>query len=221
MQSAMAVPASLDHLIVGASDLDGGIDFVEERTGVRAAIGGVHPGRGTRNAVLSLGARCYLEILAPDPEQPRITWFHILPQLSQPRLVGWMAHVDDLSSATNRLRDVGLAFDGPRESSRQRPDGSTLRWKLVRLADTAEGLLPMLIEWGPGSPHPASDAPGGCGLAEFELSSPAPEKVRRIFHILGTDVPVSTADRPQLRARIAGPDGILELISGSVVKSPS
>ncbi len=217
----MAVSACLDHLILGASDLEAGIDFVKERTGVRAALGGVHPGRGTRNAVLSLGVRCYLEILAPDPEQQRITWFHILPQLSQPRLVGWMAHVDELPSVIGRLREAGLAFEGPRESSRQRPDGSTLRWKLVRLGDSADGLLPMLIEWGPGSPHPASDAPGGCSLIEFALSGPEPDKVRRIFHILGADVPVSTADRPQLRARIVGPNGTLELISGSVVKSPS
>ena len=215
----MAAPASLDHLILGASDLSRGIDFVEEHTGVRAAVGGVHPGRGTRNAVLSLGVRCYLEILAPDPEQQRLTWFHILPQLSQPHLVGWMAHADDLLSVVQRLREAGLAFEGPRESSRQRPDGSTLRWKLLRLAEGAEGFLPMLIEWAPGSPHPATDAPGGCSLAQFEFSSPEPDKVQRIFRILGIDVAVSRADRPQLRARIAGPKGTLELISGAVFKS--
>src|SRR5438034_11265512 len=44
------VPRLLDHILLGSNDLDRGIAFVEEHTGVRAAFGGVHPGRGTDTA---------------------------------------------------------------------------------------------------------------------------------------------------------------------------
>ncbi len=39
------VPALLDHILLGCNDLDKGIEFVQEGTGVLPAIGGVHPGR--------------------------------------------------------------------------------------------------------------------------------------------------------------------------------
>lgn len=107
-------PALLDHILLGFRDLDEGISFVEENAGVRAAIGGVHPGRGTRNALLSLGERRYLEIIAPDPHQSGAPDTLGLYQLTQPRLVGWAAHPGDLDAFAKKLREAGVALKAPR-----------------------------------------------------------------------------------------------------------
>ena len=91
-QRTPSVP-DVDHLIWGVADLEAGIDHLERLTGVRAAVGGSHPNRGTRNGILALGTRQYIEILAPDPQQPhtatpRVT---LLKQLQTPRLMTWCA----------------------------------------------------------------------------------------------------------------------------------
>ena len=100
------VPALLDHIILGCSDLDRGIDLLEQNTGVRPAFGGVHPGRGTRNALLSLGERRYLEIMAPDPKQQDIVRFPQIRQMTNPRLIGWAVHPGDIAAAAKRSAKI-------------------------------------------------------------------------------------------------------------------
>jgi len=201
------VPTVLDHILLGSSDLDEGIAFVKKHAGVTAAFGGVHPGRGTRNALLSLGEKHYLEIIAPDPAQPGLPDRYDLRKLTAPRLVGWAAHPGDLNLFAARLRNANLTFDGPTPGSRKRPDGRLLQWKTLNLHDDQVGLLPFFIEWSSGTVHPSADAPPGCKILRFELSTPSSAALQRICTLLDLDVPITHGEEPQLHARIAGPGG--------------
>ena len=104
---------AVDHLLLGAADLEAGIAWFEARTGVKAAIGGVHPGAGTRNALASLGDRQYLEIIAPDPAQSAFNFQIDLRRLASPRLVTWAAAA--LTSMRRRRRHdkAGYKVFGP------------------------------------------------------------------------------------------------------------
>ncbi len=216
--AATEVPALLDHALLGCSDLDRGIDFVEQHTGVRAAFGGVHPGRGTRNALLSLGGRRYLEVIAPDPKQDRVEQFAQkqvaqLKQLASPRLIGWAAHPGDLEKFSAHLREAGISFDGPRPGSRQRPDGKLLEWKTLNLKDDQDGLLPFFIEWSADSLHPSADAPKSCSITHFGAVTPRASELTKIVNLLQLDLPVSFGDKPALQSTITGPKGELTLSS--------
>jgi Glyoxalase-like domain len=209
------VPTLLDHLLLGVQNLETGIAFVESHTGVRAVFGGVHPGRGTQNALLSLGDRRYLEIIAPDPAQPdaKNPIAVEIRSLQQPRLVGWAAHPGNLSSFAEKLRAAGIAFQGPTPGSRKRPDGRLLQWQTLNLDDDSDGLLPFFIEWAPESPHPSSDAPKGCSLAQFSAQTPDSSKLLATLKLMSLDLPVQTGEKSRLRASITGPKGTLELSS--------
>jgi hypothetical protein len=212
---AGSVPAMLDHLILGCNDLDRGIAFVEARTGVRAAFGGVHPGKGTQNALLSLGGLRYLEIMAPDPAQPDAT-NPIAPnikELKDPRLVWWAAHPGDLAVLARKLREANIAFDGPTPGSRKRSDGLVLQWQTLMLKDNGSRMLPFFIEWSADSVHPSADSPKGCSLVRFEASTPDRDALAKRVAFLGLDLPVINGAKAHLRATIAGPKGHLDISS--------
>ena len=211
-----SVPADLDHILLGVSDLDKGIEWFEKRSGVRAAVGGVHPGRGTRNALLALGPRRYLEIIAPDPQQAGTAaskeyWAARLTSLQEPRLIGWAAHTGDLAAIARSAAAASIATDEPRDGSRARPDGKVLRWKSFGLKDDRDGLLPFFIEWSRDTVHPSQDAPSGCKLLSFIAESPHAEQVSSDAHSLGLEFAVRRGQAPLFLARIRGKKGEFEM----------
>ena len=207
------VPALLDHILLGCNDLEPGVDYVEQHTGVRAAFGGVHPGRGTQNALLALGERRYLEIIAPDPQQNVSERQDSFKTLAEPRLIGWAAHPGNLEEFAAKLRANGVAFAGPQPGSRRRPDGRVLSWKTVNLKDDHGGLLPFFIEWSADSVHPSVDAPKGCALLRFVVATPEQEDLLHAAKLADLDLRVDLSDKPSMRATISGPKGELALSS--------
>jgi hypothetical protein len=207
------VPKSLDHVIFGCNDLDAGIDYVFQRTGVRAKAGGVHPGAGTRNALLSLGTLRYLEIIAPDPQQPASTDPRRVASLKNPTLVGWAIHRQDLNEFASVLQGAGVECVGPKPGSRARPDGTTLNWNSLTLKDDSDGVLPFFIEWGSNSLHPSVDAPSGCRLTDLWISTPNPLGLQALAAKLQLDVQIRQSNELRLAATIVGPKGALPLLS--------
>jgi hypothetical protein len=193
--------------------LDAGVEYVYQRTGVRAAAGGVHPGAGTKNALLSLGPLRYLEIIAPDPLQPASTDPRRVASLKNPALVGWALHRNDVQKFAAVLQAAGVECVGPKPGSRARPDGTTLRWASLTLKDDEDGVLPFFIEWDSNSLHPSVDAPAGCRLTDLWLSTSDPEALRALAAKLQLNVQIRQSNELRLAATIVGPKGSLQLLS--------
>jgi Glyoxalase-like domain len=211
--SAGRVPKTLDHIILGCTDLDGGIEFVFRHLGVRAIPGGVHPGAGTKNALLSLGTRRYLEIMAPDLDQPDAPDPRNVRTLKAPALVGWAEHRDHLDEFAAGLHAAGVEYVGPVPGSRKRPDGSVLNWRSLPLKDDEHGVLPFFIEWGAATAHPSTDSPKGCSIDGLGITTPDPASLGALSKTLDLDVAIGQSKAPRLTAHLHGPAGSLTLHS--------
>jgi hypothetical protein len=211
-QPAMSATSAVDHLLLGTADLDAGIDWVEQRTGVRAVVGGVHPGRGTRNALLALSGRQYLEILAPDPAQEGGGRAD-LRALVEPRLITWSALSTDIDALAARVKAAGLNAMGPRPGSRARPDGRLIEWRTLGIesAFASGGIdpIPFFIQWAAGSPHPSQDSPKGCALVSLAFEHADANRLRDTLSGIGIDATVRDASAPALVATLTTPKGRL------------
>jgi hypothetical protein len=186
---------------------------LERRLGVRASAGGRHPGRGTRNALIAIGPRRYLEIVGPDREQPPPAtprWLGI-DALAGARLVAWAWAVADLDAAVAAAAGAGVTLGAIGEGSRRQPDGALLRWRFTDPGTVnAGGLVPFLIDWGAG-PHPAESATPGPPLTGLVAEHPEPGAVRRMLHALGIALDVEPGAAPALIARFATAGGVVAL----------
>lgn len=193
----------IDHLIWGVADLDAGVAELSERLGVRPALGGRHLGRGTANALLSLGHGTYLELLGPDPGRPPGTPVAMgLDLLERPRLVSWAVSSSDLEAGARAMREVGWDPGPITAMERRGPEGRTLRWRLTLAPEEAvPSVVPFLIDWGK-SEHPSTSSPSGLRLSRLRLQHPRPETILPVLAALGCEVEVIRAAEPALLAEL-------------------
>ena len=218
--------AAIDHLVYGVPELTVGMARIAALLGAVPAPGGSHEGRGSRNALLSLGDDAYLEIIAPDPAQPRPERPRPfgLDSLTEPRLVTFAVHAQRTGGPAAaaaperrlerwRARAAAHGYDpGPvAAGSRRRTDGSLLLWHLCQHHVLPfGGAVPFLIDWG-AADSPATSLPPACRLLGLEVCSPQPDPVRSALRALGVAVQVRHGDRPALSATLATPRGTVEL----------
>ena len=199
--------------MLATPDLDAGIRYVGEACGVEPVPGGHHPVYGTRNALVSLGPGCYLEIIGPDSkvlptDEVKVFGIH---ELEKPTLVTWAARGENLEDLVERARREMIDLGSVTQGSRRQPDGEELTWTFTDpLAARNGGLVPFFIDWG-DSPHPSESLPQACALLDISLRHPHPENVRERLGSLGFDLPVAAAETPGIGARIRTPKGTVPL----------
>jgi hypothetical protein len=137
----------IDHLMIGVPDLAAGMAQYR-RLGFDIYAGGIHPGKGTHNAI-AFNHDDYIELIAiRDPAEYAISAAASRsPDGGLAKFVdagGGIRYValqsDDLAADVAAMRARGVAVNGPVPGSRRTPAGVELRWQAATL--------------GPGFPLP-------------------------------------------------------------------
>lgn len=204
--------SEIDHLVVTASSLKEGEEYVQRALGVRLQPGGQHARMGTHNSLLSLGNALYLEVIAVDPAaQPpaRPRWYELdrRDPLAPPRLFTWVARVNDIEAAS-------LASPIPLGDIEAMGRGQ-FNWRITVPADGGmplQGIAPTLIQWSDVR-HPASQLDDlGCSLIRLEGFHPESERIAGMLKALGfegafTVTSIPAYEKPYLVAHIKTPAG--------------
>jgi hypothetical protein len=212
-----AADLAIDHLVVGAASLDAGAQWAMRTLGVRPHAGGRHVSMGTHNALIALGPRVYLELMAVDPEAAapaRPRWFDLdeprmRAKLAEgPALIHWAARSSDIATDAARVRlDLGTV------TPMRRGD---FEWRMTIPADghlPGRGLVPTLIQWSDRR-HPADALPdAGVRLVALAGEHPEPEPVRAALAALGLSetLKVTYGRSVRLAAMLRTPRGTITL----------
>lgn len=202
--------SGIDHLVVVCADLDQGAAWVEARLGVQPQPGGKHALMGTHNRLLRLGQRCYLELIALDPNATalRPRWFDLDDPAVQrrarerPFLLTWVAATGSIVEAAVQVPELGEIIAAARNH---------LSWRITVRDDghlNFSGVLPAVIEWD-GDAHPCDMLEDrGCELLELRLSHPAATSIVPMFRSLRLAGAIELRPGPiELAARILTPRG--------------
>ena len=212
----------IDHIIWAVPDLDAGAALFEQMSGVTPIVGGVHPGRGTRNKLASAGDRMYFEIIAPDPDQmpvdplerPVQAFADVISQMPAPEVDMFAYSTPDLEGAAEAGRTLGLQVVGPTPGQRITPDGILIRWSHVDFVGHDFGqFLPFAINWL-DSPHPSTTSPKGAVIDGVTVEHPRADELRDIYRALGVPATVVEAEEPALIVHMRSAEGAFEVRSG-------
>ncbi|WP_166970174.1 VOC family protein [Brevibacterium atlanticum] len=217
----MSLAADFDHLVVAVPNLADSVEQCHNVLGVRPIPGGAHPGLGTANALLGLevaalgpGARTYLEILGPDPDQDPALAAARLSGITAPTVQRWAIRPRDFDGlVTQAARTLGsecgtrVDLGEVHDMTRRTPDGGLLEWRLTRRTPLAlGGIQPFLIDWK-DSPHPAEQDMPSVELERLWAETPEVDRTRSVLRFLDATLEVEAGDTESLHATLKGPGG--------------
>ena len=200
---------TIDHLVFCVPNLQTAMQQLTDKCGIEVVYGGQHKTKGTENALLNLGNGAYLELLAIDNTNTAIApprWMGV-DMVDNFTFTRWAIKSTDLANDVAILKRVNPLMGEIFTGSRQKTDGSTLRWSMaLPLATPAVEVLPFMVDWK-DSVHPTESLEAGCELLRLEITHPKPFPILTALRDLKVEMHVREGATSTLKAVIDTPNG--------------
>ncbi len=201
----------LDHLsfAAGPDGLLGTAERIGSLLGRSFSDGGVHPRFGTRNMIMPLADRTYLEVVEvlDHPASDKAPFGQAVRARSAlgGGWLGWVVAVDDITVVEERLGRAAA------KGNRHRPDGTELLWKQIGVNGLiADPQLPFFVQWdSPEQLHPSAGADGSLSLECLEIAGDP----QRVSQWLGEPVEAPLED---VKVEWVAPHGTPGIIAAQI-----
>ena len=200
----------IDHIVYATPHFEDTIKFFQDQIGVTPEIGGRHLNMGTKNALLNLGNKAYLEILAIDLENTAITsprWMGI-DLINEAKCTRWALSSAEIQRDASILKSIESNLGNIIAGSRKLPSQESLNWRMTMpLAEPEVDVLPFFLDWSDSAFHPCDQLLMMCSIKQIAINHPNPLTIQTHFDKFGINQKVGHAESPEIKVLIVGPKG--------------
>jgi len=203
----------IDHICLGAPDLEWGIQHLESLTGLSAMRLPSSPEAIFDAALLPLNDDRFIEIIAPRRSKHSWPFLSPMREMPQPRMVLYTVAVDDLGAYLGLAERKGfeVSFRIKVEPTARNPYFAYERACIGPLEHASH--LPFVVQWSRRPSAANFAAHSQAALLDVTILHPDADTVHAHHEELGLDLPIESHETQALKVRLDVPGrGIVELL---------
>jgi len=187
------------------------METFEKKTGIKPVFGGYHSLQGTKNALVQLDEKCYLEFLAIDDSNLSITpprWMGV-DLLTKDRVTRIALKSENLQKDYTVLQQYKQEIGPITGGSRKTASGNLLKWEMIMPLATPEvSLVPFFVDWSGTESHPSSMLPvSNCRVNKISCSHPQSEDITTLYEALSFEIETTKASAVNIELTLSTPKG--------------
>lgn len=152
---------SIDHIVLGVSDLDKAVEDFEALTGMKPLMVVTQNGLGTKCARIAFESCAFIELLGPDPKQKATDQSEKLSKLPAGKFVPvhYAVRNNKANDLKNSVWQDEMKFECDQVTMIAKEKGMPWKWDMFFLEGHSDGgLVPFFINWGEAT-HAAARLP--------------------------------------------------------------